>query len=58
VGRSIFADAANGRFAGAMDDAAVVRDIAARYARLIALWDQARTGKRASAAAGTAEPVN
>lgn len=58
VGRSIFADAANGWFSGAMDDAAVVRDIAARYARLIALWDQARTGKQASAAAGTAEPVN
>ncbi|EJL78846.1 hypothetical protein PMI15_04136 [Polaromonas sp. CF318] len=51
VGRSIFADAANGWFAGAMDDAAVVQDIAARYARLIALWDQARTGRHADAAA-------
>lgn len=58
VGRSIFADAANGWFSGAMDDAAVVKDIAERYARLITLWDQARTGKRAGALAGAAEAVN
>jgi 5-dehydro-2-deoxygluconokinase len=44
VGRSIFADAAAGWFAGAMDDEAVVNDIAERYARLIVLWDRARKG--------------
>lgn len=58
VGRSIFADAANGWFSGAMDDAAVVKDIAERYARLIVLWDQARAGKPVGAAAGAAEAVN
>ncbi len=58
VGRSIFADAANGWFSGAMDDAAVVKDIAERYARLIVLWDQARAGKRSGASAAKAETVN
>ncbi|WP_411880071.1 bifunctional 5-dehydro-2-deoxygluconokinase/5-dehydro-2-deoxyphosphogluconate aldolase [Polaromonas sp. YR568] len=58
VGRSIFADAANGWFSGAMDDAAVVKDIAERYARLIVLWDQARAGQPVGAAAGAAEAVN
>jgi 5-dehydro-2-deoxygluconokinase len=58
VGRSIFADAANGWFSGAMDDAAVVKDIAERYTRLIVLWDQARAGKRSGAAADAAEAVN
>jgi 5-dehydro-2-deoxygluconokinase len=58
VGRSIFADAANGWFSGAMDDAAVVKDIAERYARLIVLWDQARAGKPVGASAGAAEAVN
>jgi len=58
VGRSIFAEAAAGWFSGAMDDAAVVRDIAERYARLIALWDQARTGRRTGASAGVTEAVN
>jgi 5-dehydro-2-deoxygluconokinase len=58
VGRSIFADAANGWFSGAMDDAAVVKDIAERYARLIVLWDQARAGKRSGASAAKAETVS
>jgi 5-dehydro-2-deoxygluconokinase len=58
VGRSIFADAANGWFSGAMDDAAVVKDIAERYARLIVLWDQARAGKPVGASTGAAEAVN
>lgn len=58
VGRSIFADAANGWFSGAMDDAAVVKDIAERYARLIVLWDQARMGQRAGAPSGAAEAVS
>ena len=42
VGRSIFADAAAGWFAGRMSDVDVVTDIAERYARLINLWDKAR----------------
>lgn len=58
VGRSIFGDAANGWFSGAMDDAAVVKDIAERYARLITLWDQARTGQGTAVSAGAAEVVN
>jgi 5-dehydro-2-deoxygluconokinase len=41
-----------------MDDAAVVKDIAERYARLIVLWDQARAGKRSGASAAKAETVN
>jgi 5-dehydro-2-deoxygluconokinase len=42
VGRSIFADAAQAWFAGRIGDAAVVEDVAVRYARLIALWREAR----------------
>ena len=42
VGRSIFADAASSWFAGQINDAEVVADIAERYARLIRLWDKAR----------------
>jgi 5-dehydro-2-deoxygluconokinase len=43
VGRSLFADAAEGWFCGALDDDAVVADVAQRYARLIRLWcDAAR----------------
>jgi 5-dehydro-2-deoxygluconokinase len=42
VGRSIFAAAAEAWFAGRMEDAAVIEDVAARYARLIALWRDAR----------------
>jgi 5-dehydro-2-deoxygluconokinase len=41
-----------------MDDAAVIKDIAERYARLIALWDQARAGTGAGVSAGAAEAVN
>ena len=42
VGRSIFAPAAAAWFAGSASDDEVVADIAARYARLVALWRQAR----------------
>jgi len=42
VGRSIFADAAAAWFAGRLADEAVIADIAGRYARLIASWDEAR----------------
>lgn len=58
VGRSIFADAATGWFSGAMDDAAVVKAIAERYARLISLWDQARAGAGATVSAAATEAVN
>lgn len=43
VGRSIFASAAAAWLAGQMSDDQVVKDIAQRYARLIQLWDDART---------------
>lgn len=42
VGRSIFGDAANAWLAGTLDDAGVVTEVAARYQRLIALWQQSR----------------
>jgi 5-dehydro-2-deoxygluconokinase len=42
VGRSIFGDAANAWLAGTLDDAGVVSEVAARYQRLIALWQQSR----------------
>lgn len=43
VGRSIFADAAAAWFAGSLNDAGVVADVATRYRRLIQLWCAART---------------
>jgi 5-dehydro-2-deoxygluconokinase len=42
VGRSIFADMAIAWFAGAASDAEVITGVAQRYARLIALWHEAR----------------
>jgi len=42
VGRSIFAEPAAEWFAGRIPDQAVVERVAARYARLIALWREAR----------------
>ena len=42
VGRSLFADAAALWFSGALDDAGVVDQVAARYERLIRLWCDAR----------------
>jgi 5-dehydro-2-deoxygluconokinase len=44
VGRSIFGDAAARWFAGTMNDEQVIEDIARRYRRLIARWDDARAG--------------
>ncbi len=43
VGRSIFAEPARRWFAGTAGDAAVVDEVAERYARLIALWQRARS---------------
>jgi len=48
IGRSLFAEAAHGWFAGRLDDAAVVAQVAASYQRLIQFWNDAR----AEAAAG------
>jgi 5-dehydro-2-deoxygluconokinase len=48
VGRSIFADAAAGWFAGLLDDAQVVDEVGARYARLVQLWREARAAQSAS----------
>lgn len=42
VGRSIFADAAAAWFAGTLDDAGVIDDVAERYRRLIGLWCESR----------------
>ena len=42
VGRTVFADLAAAWFAGKASDADVITGVAARYARLIALWQQAR----------------
>jgi 5-dehydro-2-deoxygluconokinase len=54
VGRSIFMDAARRWFAGACDDAQVVREVASNYARLVALWHKQRTLCRASASSASA----
>jgi 5-dehydro-2-deoxygluconokinase len=43
VGRTLFADAAQAWFAGRLDDAGVVAEVAARYQRLIRGWQQAAT---------------
>ena len=42
IGRSIFAEAASAWFAGRVGDAAVIDDVARRYARLIGAWCRAR----------------
>jgi 5-dehydro-2-deoxygluconokinase len=44
VGRSIFAESAAQWFAGAIEDAQVVADVAQRYQRLMARWDESRSG--------------
>ena len=46
IGRSIFADAAAGWFAGSLDDAGVIEQVASRYQRLIERWCEARAGAR------------
>ncbi len=53
IGRSIFADAAAAWFAGRLDDDGVIEQVAARYARLIALW-QANTASDADVQHSTA----
>jgi 5-dehydro-2-deoxygluconokinase len=46
VGRTIFGAAARDWFAGRASDDAVVAQVAQRYARLIELWDRARSPER------------
>ena len=48
VGRSLFADAASAWFAGTLNDAGVVAQIATRYQQLIGLWCQARLSAKPS----------
>jgi len=62
VGRSIFVPAAAAWFAGKASDDDVVADIAARYARLVAVWRQARdaaapAARRASASIALEDPA-
>ena len=47
VGRTIFASAARAWLAGEMSDSEAVADMAARYRRLCAAWDVARSGRTA-----------
>ncbi len=49
VGRTIFGDAARAWLAGRMSDAEAVAQMAERYGRLCAIWDQARARARAAA---------
>jgi 5-dehydro-2-deoxygluconokinase len=51
VGRTLFAAAAQAWFEGTLDDAGVVADVAARYQRLIRMWQQARQLQPAASAA-------
>ena len=51
VGRTLFAAAAQAWFEGSLDDAGVVADVAARYQRLIRLWQQARAQQPAARSA-------
>ena len=46
IGRTIFGDAARAWLKGEMTDAAAVRMMSDRYARLSAIWDTAREGAR------------
>jgi 5-dehydro-2-deoxygluconokinase len=41
VGRTLFAEPAQAWFAGALDDAGVIAEVATRYQRLIRVWQQA-----------------
>ncbi len=51
IGRTIFADAAGGWFAGRLSDAQVIEQVADRYARLLQYWRDARASVPSSLAA-------
>ena len=57
VGRSIFAEPAARWFADDMTDDDVIAEVARRYGRLMARWDDARAGARAGGAE-TALPIH
>ena len=48
VGRSIFAAPGRAWFAGEAADGEVIEEVAARYARLIGMWQRARAAARGS----------
>ena len=48
VGRTIFAEAARAWLAGETSDEAAVADMAARFGRLCAAWERARSGRAAN----------
>ena len=50
VGRTIFGDVARAWMTGRMDDAAAVAEMARRYTRLCAIWDEARAAARMAVA--------
>ena len=58
VGRTIFADAAAGWFAGRTRDAEVVEQIAGGYRHLITLWDRAAMVAAMAADASTLSPAS
>jgi 5-dehydro-2-deoxygluconokinase len=59
VGRTLFADAASGWFAGTLDDSALVAEVATRYQRLIALWlDAQRSAAPASTTSSTLQEIH
>ena len=49
VGRTIFGQVARDWFAGRIDDAAAVTEMAARYRRLCEVWDHARAAAQVAA---------
>jgi 5-dehydro-2-deoxygluconokinase len=51
VGRTLFAEAAAAWFAGELDDAGVIAEVATRYRRLIRLWQDSQ--ETATQAPGT-----
>jgi 5-dehydro-2-deoxygluconokinase len=50
VGRTIFGEVARGWMRGELADAEAVAEMARRYARLCAIWDEARAAARESVA--------
>jgi 5-dehydro-2-deoxygluconokinase len=47
IGRTLFSEAARHWLDGTMDDEAAIDDMAERFARLVALWEQGRAAKAA-----------
>ena len=50
VGRTIFGHVARAWMTGGMDDVAAVAEMARRYTRLCAIWDEARATAREAVA--------